>query len=401
MTISDSPTTKFIVEDVLGSRELTLDSLTIGQALAALRLPETMFQPYLFHSDRAVPIPLSTVMSAIPTDAEKVVIRAIRNTLYPTVVPAYGDPGPTRSVVEGVGFRQIRPDSAGLAQEHVTVLGHTQARTLVAEQVTEFTQQYGVGERGCVFGVSGGGDSNALAYGLASAMDPARIDAFTLVFGAVFSEEAAVRADVLCHDLGIPHRILRAGAIADLLGITTSLDALYADFQAAFGNEALHFFGTFLVLRCARKIAAQKGFTDLAFGYNREDLLAEALFMLVNGRRPLQIPVRPIGDHRIVMPVWKAPKLLLDACHPQFSLENYRERDPFTTRQRSLAFFLSHALDAVYPAFGLSLLTGITSAFDGSWGELTHQPELDVFVTEYASAETVTSVLTALQRHFG
>ncbi|MGW4371701.1 hypothetical protein ACWEKT_39390 [Nocardia takedensis] len=398
---SDLFGTEFLIEDVLGSRELDLRHLTIGQALAAMRLPETMFQPYLFDSDTAVPIPLTTKLAAIPADADKVVIRAIRNTLYPTLLPVRDETAPVGAVEQGVGFRQIHADSDGRAQERVTVLGSTEARKLVADQVSEFARQYGLAERGCVFGVSGGGDSNALAYGLASAIHPTRIDAFTLVFDAVFAEEAAVRADVLCHELGIPHRILRPAQIAELLAITTSLDELYADFKTAFGHEALHFFGTFLVLRCARKLAARSGFTDLAFGYNREDLLAEALFILINGRRPLAIPTRAIGGHRIVMPVWKVPKLLLDACHPQFSLENYRERDPFTTRQRSLAFFLSHALDAAYPAFGLSLLTGIATAFEGDWGRLEYDSELDVFVTEYATAETIAEVTTTLRRHFG
>lgn len=391
---------ELFIEDVLGSREFNLRQLTIGQALAAMRLPETMFQPYLFHADTVVPIPLTTELAALPAEADKVVIRAIRNTLYPTVLPVRDEPAPIGAVAQGVGFRQIRAKADGRAEERVTVLGSTEARELVADQVSEFARQYGLAERGCVFGVSGGGDSNALAYGLASAIDPARIDAFTLVFDAVFAEEAAVRADVLCHDLGIPHRILRPVDIAELLGITTSLDELYSDFKAAFGHEALHFFGTFLVLRSARKLATRSGFTDLAFGYNREDLLAEALFMLINGRRPLAVPTRAISGHRIVMPVWKVPKLLLDACHPQFSLENYRERDPFTTRQRSLAFFLSHALDASYPAFGLSLLTGIAKAFEGNWARLDHDSELDVFVTEYATAETIADVTTTLRRHF-
>lgn len=174
-----------------------------------------------------------------------------------------------------------------------------------------------------------GGDSNALAYGLRAALAPDRLAAFTLVFGAVFTEDSAVRATALCQDLGIAHRVLRGPDIAELVGIKTSVDALYADFSQALGDEAPHFFGTFLILRCARVLTRERDFGDLVFGYNREDLLAEALFMVMNGRPPLPFPVRPIGAHRVAMPVWTVPKLLLDPCHPQFILENYRERDPF------------------------------------------------------------------------
>jgi hypothetical protein len=194
--------------------------------------------------------------------------------------------------------------------------------------------------------------------------------------------------------------VMRAEQIEFLLGITTSLDELYTDFKAAFTNEALHFFGTFLILRTARKLATEHAMSDLAFGYNREDLLAEAMFMIMNGNSPLALPVRPIGPHRVVMPVWQVPKLLLDACHPGFSLENYRERDPFTTRQRSLAFFLAHTLDSSYPSFGLSMLKGIAATFDDRWGALTLDDDLDVFVTEQADDDSVARVRSVLNRHF-
>ncbi|MEV8098935.1 hypothetical protein [Kitasatospora sp. NPDC085879] len=387
------------LEDVLSTRPLGLADLTIGALLAANRLPETMFQPYLVRGGEATPVPLSTQLADLPTDADELVVRAIRNTLFPTILPT--DPPERGGQQEGVGFRAMRTRPDGTAREVVTTVGAAEARTMVIDQVREFDRSYAVAESGCVFGISGGGDSNALAYGLANTVPREKLLAFTLVFGAVFSPAAAVRAGVLCQDLGIEHRVLQPSDISALLGITTSLDELYADFREAFTNEALHFFGTFLILRTARTLARERGATDLAFGYNREDLLAEALFMVMNGNRPLRYPVRPLGAHRVIMPVWKTPKLLLDACHPHFSLENYRERDPYTTRQRSLAFFLAHATDSAYPSLGLSLLTGLAGTLDGAWGELTHDEELDVFITRQASPESIDRVRRLLARHFG
>jgi len=393
---------RYEIEDVLGTRQIGLDGLTIGQLLAAHRLPETLFQPYVITTDTATPVPLTTLLTQIPQSADKLLIRAIRNTLFPTVVPSWLDDAIEQSghLEAGVGFRQVRTDDNGLASEATTIVDRHQARKLVINRVANFTARYEVSSRGCIFGVSGGGDSNALAYGLASALDPSQLSAFTLVFGAVFSEAAASRATVLCQDLGIEHRVLRANDIAELLEIKTSLEELYKDFRTVFTHEALHFFGTFLILRTARKLAHATGFSDLAFGYNREDLLAEALFMLMNGNRPLAIPVRQIGPDRIVMPVWEVPKLLLDACHPGFSLENYRERDPHTTRQRSLAFFLAHSMDSAYPSFGLSMLTGIAKAFEGAWGELTYDQDMGVFVTSEAGDESIGLARSVLSRHF-
>jgi hypothetical protein len=360
-----------------------------------------MFQPYVVRGEVATPVPLSTRIDQVPPDAEKLLVRAIRNTLFPTVLPQSRATGAAGDEFEaGVGFRQIRPDAAGLATEVSAVVDRHHARELVVEQVEKFGAEYDLAGGGCVFGVSGGGDSNALAYGLAAVVPPDRLSAFTLVFDAVFSEQAASRASVLCQDLGIRHQVLRGDEIKQLLGITTSIDELYDDFKAAFTHEALHFFGTFLILRVARKLADQAGARDLAFGYNREDLLAEALFMLMNGHRPLSLPVRTLGRHRVVMPVWQVPKLMLDACHPGFSLENYRERDPFTTRQRSLAFFLAHAMDSAYPSFGLSMLTGLAKTFADSWGELSHDADLDVFLTAQAEPDTVDRVRSVIGPHF-
>jgi hypothetical protein len=388
-----------VLESVLGTHRLRgQDELTIGELLAANRIPETLCQAYAVNGGSASPLPLGTRLADID-DESSVIVRLIRNTLLPAVLAE--QPGGTPPDTRGVSFRSLRPAADETVQEVHAVVDSERARQMVRDQVLEFEQTFGLSARGCVFGVSGGGDSNALAYGLRSALPRERLMAFTLVFGAVFSENAAVRATVLCQDLGIEHRVLRPPDIASLLNVRSSLDALYDDFRSEFGEEALHFFGTFLILRCARRLADQRQFGDLAFGYNREDLLAEALFMVMNGNAPLAIPVRPIGPHRVVMPVWKVPKLLLDACHPQFSLENYRERDAFTTRQRSLAFFLAHAADSAYPSFGLSLLTGLSRAFDGRWGSLEHDAESDLFLTVQADPETVETVREMLARHLG
>jgi hypothetical protein len=388
------------IEDVLDTRPLDANDLTIGALLAANQLPESLFQPYLVRGTTATPVPLTARLADLPQDADRLLVRAIRNTLFPTVLPLKPHAPSGLGPDVGVGFRSIRPGADGRAYEARATVGLDQARTLVSEEVTAFGREHGVAAAGCVFGISGGGDSNALAYGLANAVPKEQLLSFTLVFGAVFSPEAAIRAGVLCQELGIEHHVLNSDDIADLLGISTSVDELYADFSAVFTDEALHFFGTFLILRTARSLATARGFGDLAFGYNREDLLAEALFMVMNGNRPLPYPVRPLGEHRVVMPVWRVPKLLLDACHPRFSLENYRERDPYTTRQRSLAFFLAHAVDSAYPSFGLSLLTGMAQAFAGSWGTVSHVDDLDVFVTEQASAANVERVRKLLGRHF-
>lgn len=390
-----------ILEDVQGRQQVQPAGQTLASTLASLGLPHTMFQAYLVRpGHELLPIPHWTTLDSIDGATDHVLLRALRNTLFDTILPPAA--AADGEIVAGVGFEQIVPSDEGrTALRKQVLLGPEQAQRLVVEEVATFLRANGTAERGCVFGVSGGGDSNALAYGLGKELPQDKLFAFTLVFRDVMTQSAADRATILCQDLGISHQVIQVDELARLLDVRTSVDALYDDFAAVFGTEALHFFGTFLILKTARTLARRHGVHDLAFGYNREDLLAELLFMLVNGRRPLSYPVRSLGEQRIVMPVWRIPKLVLDACHPRFSLENYRERDAHTTRQRSLAFYLGHSLDSNYPSFGLSLLDGVQRAFGEDFSQLTYDSDLDVYVTELADESRRGLVGELLRRHFG
>ena len=383
------------LEHVQGVHTLRARPDTIDDLLALNHIPRTMVQGYLARGDALTPVPGWTRLDEVSSDVDRIVVRALRNTLFETILPWGND---RLDSGEGAGIAGVS-QTGGRAVAEGALLDADIAKELVTRQVIDFAGEHEMSRRGCVFGVSGGGDSNALAFGLARALPRDRISAFTLVFRDVMTASAADRATVLCQELGITHTVYSEDETAKLLKLRTSLPEMYADFQQAFGEEAVHFFGTFLILRAARTIAREHGFGDLAFGYNREDLLAEFTFTLINGRSPLAYPVRPLGDQRIVMPVWRAPKVLLDACHPRFSLENYRERDAHTTRQRSLAFYLGHSFDSMYPGFGMSVLDGASRSFAGSFGQLLHHAELDVFVTEDATPERVDRVRAVLARH--
>ena len=388
------------LEDVQHRQRVEPAGETVRSTLAALRMPHTMFQAYLVRPEDDVSlIPSWTRLDALDGEDGYVLLRAVRNTLFDTVLPPESVPG--ERLIAGVGVDQVVPsDDGSTAYARRAVLDAPAAQRLVQNEVVSFMEQSGTAERGCIFGVSGGGDSNALAYGLRAGLPQERLFAFTIVFRDVMTQAAADRATVLCQELGIHHEVIQPDELSALLGIATSVDELYADFSEVFGSEALHFFGTFLILKTARTLASRRGCSDLAFGYNREDLLAEMLFQLVNGRRPLAYPTRPIGDERIVMPVWRIPKLVLDACHPKFSLENYRERDANTTRQRSLAFYLGHSLDSAYPSLGLSLLDGFQKAYGDEPSQLRYDSDLDVYVTELADENRRSVVADLLHRHF-
>jgi len=164
----------------------------------------------------------------------------------------------------------------------------------------------------------------------------------------------------------------------------------------------VHFFGTFFVNLVGRRLCRELSADNLCVGYNREDLLAELLFCLMNGRRPLPYPVRRMADINCVFPLWEMPKYLLDACYPRYSASNYRERVDTTTPQRSAIYFLAHCLDALGPQISLSLMKGIATLMDGidGWEELSPIDGTPLMHTGWSDTDTENRVLGLLSGYF-
>ncbi|WP_435109483.1 hypothetical protein [Nocardiopsis synnemataformans] len=102
----------------------------------------------------------------------------------------------------------------------------------------------------------------------------------------------------------------------------------------------------------------------LLMGHNREDVMAELLFCLMNGRRPLPCPTRRIGHVDCFMPVRDVPKVLLDSCCPRVGEANHSERIDGTAPRRSSIYYQAHALDAIVPQMSLSPMTGVRDLMD-------------------------------------
>src|SRR5205085_1183755 len=97
---------------------------------------------------------------------------------------------------------------------------------------------------------------------------------------------AATRARQICATHGVDHEVLEEVDVARRLDMKTSLTSFYEHFSQVVGTNADHFFGTFLISRIARSLCREIGVEDYCLGFNREDVFAELLFALVNGRRP-------------------------------------------------------------------------------------------------------------------
>ncbi len=177
---------------------------------------------------------------------------------------------------------------------------------------------------------------------------------------------------------------------------------LWETFRRDYGPDSVHFFGTFFVNLVGRHLGRELSARNLCVGYNREDLLAELLFCLMNGRRPLPYPVRRMGDVNCLFPLWEIPKHLLDACYPRYSASNYRERVDATTPQRSLIYFLAHCLDAIGPEISLSLMKGVASLMNDidGWEQLSPIAGTPLMHTGMSEADTEARVLELLDEYF-
>lgn len=362
----------------------SLANATLEDFLRLNQLPPSLFQGYVVAEGRRTPVPLTRRMSDL--SGEEVVLSSLRflefSKAIPSVVSTYADADPVTTLRD-------RDYSAGAAREAVYEISAPTARELVGEAVAEFMDAQHSGDS-ILVGVSGGGDSNALTTALASWGNAkgVAVTGYTLQMDPVWGSDAVERAAAICTPLGVHHEVLGPERIGELLHLPIDLADWYQQFRDAHGASAIHLFGTFLVSLVGRRLARDLGGKQYCLGFNQEDVLAEVLFLLVNGRRPLPYPVRSFGDIELLMPAWRVPKRILDACHPQLSSQAYEERNRTeagegTTWQRSMVYLLSHAIADAEPSLASSLLQGLATAIDGDWQELEDEDH-DVFRTDTA-----------------
>ncbi|WP_370943980.1 hypothetical protein AB5J62_33405 [Amycolatopsis sp. cg5] len=393
------------LEFTAGSRSIRPpEELSLAEILLANRLPPTMFQAYeaRSQSDLAA-IPMTTLLANIP-DEHHVVLRCIRNTDIDTLRSAdieviQRDQAPVAGLLD-IEYGRREPLS------RVHLVDDDTLREMVSDQIVTFLQKHEV-TTSIMAGISGGGDSNTLVYGLtkavrASVLPAEGVTCFTLAMEPLWPESAVDRARELCDRAGFQHRVLYADDMTNLLGMSRSPAELWESFRRDYGPDTVHFFGTCFVNLIGRRLCRELGGHNLAVGYNREDLLAELLFCLMNGRKPLPYPVRRMGDVNCVFPLWEIPKHLLDACYPRYSASNYRERVDSTTPQRSAIYFLAHCLDALGPEIGLSLMKGVRGLMDeiGGWEELAPVDGTPLMRTGMSDAGTEQQVLGLLREFF-
>jgi len=377
------------------------ESLTLEEILRINRIPTNLFQGYVIDEEKNLkPIPLNIRPTDLP-DKTDIILQCIRNTDLRQVLPQktfYKKANDPIIVLHDLDFSEKE------CTETVHELDADSARKIVENKVSKFIKEHSNASK-VIAGISGGGDSNTLVRSLKEALmdndnnDGKEIICFTLVFDPIWPASAAKRAVELCKENSVQHFIYKNKEIENLLGMRGSLENFYVEFGQNFGNNTSHFFATYLISLIARKLCREHGTNEYCLGFNREDVLAELMFSLMNGHRPLAFPIRQFGDIKLLMPLWEIPKIVLDTCYPKYSLENYIERDDMTTFQRGIVYYLAHSIDDIYSNLGLTLMNGVQKIFKNNWSELKQDKNWDLYISEYAEPTKVKDVKKLLQKY--
>ncbi len=279
---------------------------------------------------------------------------------------------------EATEYFYQRLDNARSASEvFLKKLNPEECRSIIAERVAETIRATLPTGSDLVVGVSGGGDSNALLYGLSQLRDHGLTVHPVIIKGIPDWDQGVPRALSLCDTYGLPLRVMEEQEVKELVGIPPDSMMLIDRFEREFTGDDFEFLGTLLIRLALFKRAREIGTSFVCTGLNLEDALCENLFRISSGLAPAAVPARKIGDMTLVLPLWLCPKRILDGCFPKFSLENYDARYPCFSLGRNLYYSVVYSIQSQFPGFveqlargfsELSLKNPVTYSFDEQLG---------------------------------
>jgi len=211
-----------------------------------------------------------------------------------------------------------------------------------------------------VVGVSGGGDSNALLYGLSQLRDH-DVRIHPIIIKGIPDWDAGVpRAEELCKKYGLNLEVLEEADVRALLGMDAGGGTLIDRFEREFEGDDFEFLGTLLIRLALSNRARRLGTKFICTGLNLEDALCENLFRVSNGLKPACYPARAIGETTLLFPLWLCPKRVIDGCFPKYSLENYDARYPCFSLGRNLYYSVIYSIQSQFPGFLEQLARGFS-----------------------------------------
>ncbi|WP_433498648.1 hypothetical protein ACQP1K_27865 [Sphaerimonospora sp. CA-214678] len=251
-------------------------------------------------------------------------------------------------------------NETGTAEAFLKKLSPEECKQIIADRVGETVRQHVPAGSTLVVGVSGGGDSNAMLYGLSQLKDHGITVRPVILKGIPDWDAGVPRAEALCENYGLELKVMEADEIKELLGIPRDSVDLIDRFEQEFQGDDFEFLGTLMIRLTLTKYARELGTRYIVTGVNLEDIVCENLFRVSSGLKAAGFPVRPIGDVTLVLPLWLCPKRIIDGCFPKFSLENYDARYPCFSLGRNLYYSVVYAMQSQFPGYLEQLARGMS-----------------------------------------
>lgn len=258
-------------------------------------------------------------------------------------------------------FYQRLDNARGSTETYLKKLSPEECRAAIAAQVAETVRATLPRGSHLVVGVSGGGDSNSLLYGLSQLADHDLTIHPVIIKGIPDWDTGVPRAQALCESYGLPLRIMDEAEVKALLGIPADATPLIERFEREFPGDDFEFVGTLLIRLALAKHAREVGAAFICTGLNLEDVLCENMFRLSTGLPPAAVPARAIGDVTLVLPLWLCPKRIIDGCFPKYSLANYQGRYPCFSLGRNLYYSVVYAMQSQFPGYPEQLARGLST----------------------------------------
>ncbi|MFJ9556052.1 hypothetical protein ACIRPH_19715 [Nocardiopsis sp. NPDC101807] len=277
-------------------------------------------------------------------------------------------------------FYQRLDNENGRTESFLKKLSSQECKTVIAERVSDTILAHVEPGSDLVVGVSGGGDSNALLYGL-SQLSGHGLRVHPVILKGIPDWDAGVpRAMELCEKYGLPLKVVEADEVKSVLGIESGSTDLIDQFEREFEGDDFEFMGTLLIRLALSKVAREIGTPYICTGVNLEDIVCENLFRVSSGMKPAGFPLRAIGDIKLVYPLWLCPKRIIDGCFPKFSLENYDARYPCFSLGRNLYYSVVYSMQSQFPGFIEQFARGMSKASLADPVEYTFNEQLGFHV---------------------
>ncbi|GAA3028117.1 hypothetical protein [Actinokineospora globicatena] len=259
-------------------------------------------------------------------------------------------------------FYQRLDNEAGVAEAFLKKLSPDECKQIIAERVAETVRASVPPGSTLVVGVSGGGDSNAMLWGLSSLVDHGITIDPVILKGIPDWDAGVPRARALCESYGLDLTVIDEDEVKDLLGIPVDDPTPLIDrFEREFAGDDFEFLGTLLIRLALTKRAKDMGTSYICTGLNLEDVVCEAMFRVSSGMKPAPFPAREIGDTTLLFPLWMCPKRIIDGCFPKYSLDNYDARYPCFSLGRNMYYSVVYAMQSQFPGFLEQLTRGLSA----------------------------------------